>query len=670
MKDNTKARFRLRSIFLFVNLTVLFLPLFGVIFFRFYENQLVKQTESELISQAAVFSAIYIEYVKAEMDGVSLDYGMPLASPLALAAKESVEYYTPIAPQADLFSGDIYPPRPDGFLPEEGLGPDLMPSSPATMLAEANSGRLLNLPELNTDLAFDLSLDEIFAQPDAPAGEPSRLDSFAAAPAVPETELGGVTGSNEEDALIVTGSRVRARTALDNAVSVDVIDVEELARTPSLSISDALLAAEENFADENMVIVQNRVARRAGEKMLPIIVEAQKTTLSGIKILDYNGVAIAGRNEIGLNFSLLPEIAGALAGDYTSLMRERISDEPPPALASLSRGTGVRLFVAFPIIENERIWGVVYLSRTPQNILKHIYDNKENMTLIGLSLLGVTLLLALLTSYTVSKPLYRLIDRVKRFTEGEQEAIEPMTSPGVKEIELLSESFSNMAYSLNNRAHYIREFALSVSHEFKTPITSIQGSAELLLEHIDDMDADKKQKFLSNIIIDSDRLKRLINRLLEMAKADNMKPDNENSSLITSLKTLKERYNDLKIKVKFNSNRDYSVLLAKENLETILINIFDNAMQNGASNIHVTTVEHYGFVTLIIQDDGDGISAANREKIFDSFFTTKRENGGTGLGLGIVKSILEAHNGSISLGDSEKGACFEVMLPISIDQAE
>lgn len=607
MKDNTKARFKLRSIFLFVNLTVLFLPLFGVIFFRFYENQLVKQTESELISQAAVLSAIYKEQLKDELGPQYISYGLPLGnSNAALASAE--EYFKPISPQADLFSDDILPPRPDGVR-----------TTPQTPPGESEQQPLLEVPEIDSTLATDLNLNDILSSP-----EHSQ------------------SGSTHDD------TQERGRT---------VMDASSLPPT----------VRQENFGIE---IIENTVARRVGAQMLPIIVDAQKTTLSGIKILDYMGVAVAGRNEVGLNFSLLAEIDGALKGNYTSLIRERISDEPPPALASLSRGTGVRLFVAFPIIENERLWGVVYLSRTPQNILKHIYDNKENMALIGLSLLGVTLLLALLTSYTVSKPLYRLIDRVKRFTDGEQQAIEPMTSPGIKEIELLSESFSNMAFSLNNRAHYIREFAMSVSHEFKTPITSIQGSAELLLEHIDDMAADKKQKFLSNIIMDSDRLKRLINRLLDLAKADNIKPGKEQSSLINSFHALKERYNDLNLNIIFDSLDDCTVSMGRETLETILINIFDNAMQNGASEIQISGEEKFGFITLEFQDNGNGISEANRDKIFDSFFTTKRESGGTGLGLGIVNSLLGAHNGSIKLLESKKGACFEIMLPIYIEQAE
>ena len=682
---NTKARFKLRSVFLFVNLTVLFLPLFGVIFFRFYENQLVKQTETELISQAAVFSAIYKENIKEELGPNLAQYGTPLGNEMVAAFAEE-EYYNPVSPQVDLFAGDILPPRPDGVAPQIG---DIPTELPPTQYADARDP--IRDEDINGETIIASRPREETTDTDRGISDKLEIagimDSDAAlapapapTPAPPPTPRARKLG-DDEDVISVVGSRVKGRTALDSNVPEDVIIAADLTPTPSLNLKDAI-TAEPNEDDELMDIVDESVdvvkidpqviedeaAFKVGAKMLPIIIDAQKTTLSGIKILDYNGIAVAGRNEIGLNFSLLSEIETALTGEYTSLMRERVMDAPTPAIASISRGTGIRLFVAFPIIENNHLWGVVYLSRTPQNILKHIYSNKEKMTLIGVSLLGLTLLLALLTSYTVSKPLNRLIGRVKRFTEGEMEAIEPMTSPGVVEIEQLSESFSNMASALNNRADYIREFAMSVSHEFKTPITSIQGSAELLMEHIDDMDQAKKEKFLANIITDSDRLKRLINRLLELARADNFKPKNEKTSLLQSLNDLKSRYNDLNVTINLDKINDHQVLIAKEHFETILTNLFDNAMQHDAHNITVTNQSQYGFISLIINDDGSGISDANSTKIFDSFFTTKRENGGTGLGLGIVSSLLSAHNGAIELIPSEQGATFKITLPVAIDQ--
>jgi len=597
---NTKARFKIRSIFLFVNLTVLFLPLFGVIFFRFYENQLVKQTESELISQAAVLSATYKQYLRKSTLRVPDDFGTDIVNEKPVTE----DYYTPVLPQADLFASDILPSRPQGVMVDD-------PQDDLTQLAKAKKQETPDNKEETMEMA---------------AAPPP-----AAAPAT------------REDTLSVVGSRVRGRTAMGNNVPADVIQAENAKPTREELVS--------GIADE----------------MLPIIIDTQKTTLSGIKILDQNGTVVAGRNEIGLNFSHIEEVSIALSGEYHSLIRERMTDNPMPAIASISRGAGIRLFVAFPILEDDQLWGVIYLSRTPQNILKHIYENREKMALILFSLLLLTMLLAWLTSYTISWPINRLIGRVRRFTNGEVAAIEPMTSPGVKEIEVLSKSFNKMAHTINDRAKYIREFAMSVSHEFKTPITSIQGSAELILEHLDDMESGEKEKFLNNIIVDSDRLKRLISRLLELAKADNFVPTTETTSLRDPLSALKERYKDFDLELNFTIDQDYKVLIAREHFETILVNLLDNAVQNDAHVITIRASDRYGFITLELSDDGTGISDANQKQVFESFFTTKRENGGTGLGLGIVQSLLNAHNGSIELMASEQGATFKITLPVHID---
>ncbi|MGH1403052.1 MAG: sensor histidine kinase [Alphaproteobacteria bacterium] len=513
----TKARFKLRSILLVVNLTVLILPLVGLFFFRFYENVLIQQTESELISQGAVIAAIYKNEIKSSISADG-SYGIS-------AAPESLnnidEYYTPINPQIDFSTAQLLPSRPDG-----------------------------------------------------------------------------------------------------------------------------VVSVQTSIAEEKIKAV-----------LSPILEDAKRTTLSGVRVLNYQGIVVAGRSEIGVDFSGVYEVEKALSGYYTSVIRQRVSDNAPPAMASISRGTGIRLFVAFPMIEDGRVWGVVYLSRTPQNILKHLYAEKEKVIIAGLTLVALTLLIALLTSYTISKPIHRLIRRTREFSEGNKEAFRQGRVSDVQEIEWLSQSFSNMAKLLDDRSEYIKDFAMHVSHEFKTPMTSIQGSAELLLEHLDDMEDEKKRKFLSNIITDSDRLKRLVKRLLDLAKADNVQATQEISSINQVLEALEGRYKDLGLTLQFDLDDEYVHRISREHLETIFSNLCDNALQHGASNMSIEAQENKDGLSLIICDDGTGISKANLDNVFTPFFTTRRQDGGTGLGLGIVQSLLHTHDGDIKAIQNERGAC-------------
>jgi len=151
------------------------------------------------------------------------------------------------------------------------------------------------------------------------------------------------------------------------------------------------------------------VAAQARHNMLSILVNTQYTTLAGMHILDKEGVVVAGQSEVNMSMSHIYEVKQALEGNYASVIRQRILDEPPPSIASISRGTGIRVFVAFPIINQDEVVGVVYTSRTPQNILIHLYSIKEKVIFLGLLLLGLTGIIVLFISSRLSRPIRELL---------------------------------------------------------------------------------------------------------------------------------------------------------------------------------------------------------------------------------------------------------------------
>ena len=102
-------------------------------------------------------------------------------------------------------------------------------------------------------------------------------------------------------------------------------------------------------------------------------------------------------------------------------------------------------------------------------------------------------------------------------------------------------------------------------------------------------------------------------------------------------------------------------------LETILINLCDNAYQHNAKVVEINALVKDNVLKVLLKDNGKGISKANESKIFNPFFTTRKQEGGTGIGLGVISSILEAHDGKIKLlknEEGERGACFKISLPI------
>ncbi|RYF17239.1 MAG: ATP-binding protein, partial [Oxalobacteraceae bacterium] len=97
---------------------------------------------------------------------------------------------------------------------------------------------------------------------------------------------------------------------------------------------------------------------------------------------------------------------------------------------------------------------------------------------------------------------------------------------------------------------------------------------------------------------------------------------------------------------------------------TVLTALIENSRQAAASSVAITAQASGGFVELAFRDDGPGIPAGDRDRIFEPFFTSRRTSGGTGLGLPIIRSLLKAHHGLISLdGNDGRGAVFLVKLP-------
>ncbi len=405
------------------------------------------------------------------------------------------------------------------------------------------------------------------------------------------------------------------------------------------------------------------LAKQIGRMMSLMMQGTQRVTLSGLRLLDVNGTVIAGREEVGLSLAHIGEVQRALQGNYTSVIRQRISDQPPPPLYSISRGTLIRLFVAFPIVEQQHLQGVLYLSRTPENILKHLYAVRWRVLAVVLVLLGLMTLLVVVASAAISRPIRELIQQTQRVRQGEQKQLEPLGVPVTQEIAQLSASFVEMAQALTERSDYLYRFASHMSHEIKTPLTAMQGALELLHDHLDTMPKDQQKRFIENLLADALRLQHLVSRLLELARADAIEPSPAECRLQPVIAALQSRFSDRKLTISQVEQVDIIFLIAPEVLEMALYNLVENSLQHGANHVEMRINSQTNHAEIRLQDNGNGISEANRGKIFTPFFTTKRNSGGTGLGLAITVSLLKAYQGKVECLASAQGGLFKISLP-------
>lgn len=400
-----------------------------------------------------------------------------------------------------------------------------------------------------------------------------------------------------------------------------------------------------------------------GQRVAPDLAATQAMTLAGFRLLDPAGTVIAGRGEVGLSLAQVEEVSEALRGRTTVTLRRRVSKHPYPPLGSLSRGRPYRLFVAVPIVVRHRVAGVLYASRTPVDVLGSLYGQREALGLAAAAVVAATMLAGLVLHRAISLPVRELVALTRAIGAGDRAAVASHRHHGTAEFAVLAGSLRDMAMRLTKRSDAVSSFAAHVSHELKSPLSAIRGTVELLRD--DDaaapMEAGDRHRFLDHLLSDAERLGALLSRLREMARAE-AEPTAGRATVEVVLEGLRARFATLSIRADGELGAEMGV--SAENLVVLLSHLADNAARHGAATLHVSVRRDGPMVVILVRDDGTGISPGNRARVFDSFFTTRREEGGTGMGLSIVRALIEAHGGTVELTDTVEGAGFALAVPV------
>jgi signal transduction histidine kinase len=384
--------------------------------------------------------------------------------------------------------------------------------------------------------------------------------------------------------------------------------------------------------------------------------------MSAVRLLDPSGCVVATtRGDADRCLRGLPEVDRALGGSYAAVLRARVSDEPPPPLASLSRRGDKRLFIALPVVERGRVIGVVRLSRTAESGLEWLWKNRlpflGGVTLVVLA----ALLLSLVSASFIARPLERLAAAASRVSTSGAAWPAQAVGRAPRELVVLGTALEGMTQKLAARARYVADFAANVSHELKTPLTSIRGAAELLRDDWSRMSDAQRERFLSNIQADAERTETLVGDLLRLARIESAEiaVPTETVALGALGRELSLRYPE---HVTLEVERpDATVSVPREQVASALGNLVDNALRyRRSAPVRVRLEGNAGRLAATVEDDGPGISAANLPRVFERFFTTERDRGGTGLGLAIVRAIAESHGGTASCESAPGKTVFRV----------
>lgn len=373
--------------------------------------------------------------------------------------------------------------------------------------------------------------------------------------------------------------------------------------------------------------------------------QSQRTTLSGIVFLDHEGRAL---NTSGApSHAGLAEVQTVLNGDIGAQLRARGDDYEPHPLASLSRDTGYRVFVTYPVIADDRVIGAIYLSRTPLNLGKFLYRERDALMIMLVSTLFGAALIGYLLIRLISRPIYALRDGSQRVVQGQSDALEPVPHYGLQELAALGDSLSRMTKTLSRRSREIATYTDHVTHELKSPVTSIIGAAELLQDGT--VGEVNRTKLTQNIEAEALRMNRLLGQLRDMTRLRS-----DDTGTAGNLVAMLPEIDGLCCVVVQSPSP--MVPLSVAHGQMILHHMGQNAIGHGATQLRVSFDDY----VLRIADDGHGIAAENMARVTETFFTTRRAEGGTGMGLAIVQAVLENYDATLVCLPSTDGAVFEI----------
>lgn len=466
-----------------------------------------------------------------------------------------------------------------------------------------------------------------------------------------------------QSAFAAAAYRAAVGDAMGGAAASYGRPVEDARRTPDATLDLAESETYPPLAPGRPARPADAAMRIVGVRLGHVLREAASATGANVRIFDAGGVVVATtEDDLGLSLAHNAEVADALAGRTASRLR-RTAVEPAPLIA-INRNTAIQVHVASPVIADGRVVGGVLAADSPNTILAALYYKRWLLVQAAALVLAVVVGIALVAARTLVLPIRRLRQAAGRLARHETSHFVGGRPYRVIELAELAASVEAMATSLQQRARYVRDFARHVNHEFKTPIAAMRGAVELLREHIDSMSRDEARRFLDNVDADIERLERLTMRLLELADADMAQPSDEVTDVLDVAKGLDRP----EVQVAGRGPAVF-VCMARAAVEAVFKNLVDNAVECGARRVDIRATLDGNRALVDIEDDGPGISPGNRTRVFEPFFTTRRDLGGTGLGLPISRSLVRHAGGDLEFVPAPEGATFRITLPAALKAA-
>ena len=358
-----------------------------------------------------------------------------------------------------------------------------------------------------------------------------------------------------------------------------------------------------------------------------------------------------------------PEIALARARNSTEVFLRYAPDRTPVITAATPVGTAGQMLLT---------------TRNAPDITQAVRDARQTLAIIVAAALVISIFLSLYLARTIVRPLRALVRAAVRVRLGRgREVVVPRLPDRRDEIGLLARAVADMTDALRQRIDAVESFAADVAHEVKNPLASLRSA----LESLSRVEEPQLRRQLTDIAVhDVQRIDRLVS---EIADASRIDAELSRATFVpVDLAALFENAVGAREHRRENEGRPivltrkgrgpFKVLGEPARLERVIENLLDNAVSFSPSDgkIAISVSADGETVEARILDQGPGIPASEREKVFERFHSVRPEAESfgkhSGLGLAIARTIVEAHDGTLELVDpprSAKGACFVVTLP-------
>jgi two-component system, OmpR family, sensor histidine kinase BaeS len=327
-----------------------------------------------------------------------------------------------------------------------------------------------------------------------------------------------------------------------------------------------------------------------------------------------------------------------------------------------------------PIYQDKKKLGTVVVVSELTWLESTLHSLESTILLASTGALLVATGLSILLSRRIVRPLLDIRKTVEQLARGDYEA--RVNVEGEDELASLAKQMNRLAQSLSYYQSSRREFLSHVAHELRTPLTYVKGYASLLQKP--NLDPEKSQKLIKIIREQSHRLERIVDDLVTLSRLDEgqLELHREKADMGSLLQKVTEemrpRAEELGIKLNLEIKQSAELFIDMYRFQQIIMNLVDNALRYSKNKGTVTVTLAKGRKDVIIEiiDQGIGIPPHDLNQIWERFYRVEksrsRKYGGSGLGLSIVKHLVELHGGTIDVRSTlGKGTTFIIKLPIS-----